>query len=193
MPKVIYKMGGVSADGYVVGPDGKFDWSVPDDELHRFHNEQTRELGAHLCGRGLYEVMSYWDTADADPALGEPEREFAGIWQRLPKVVVSTTLRSVAGNARLVTGDVAAAVADLKREPGGDVGVGGARLAASLIELGLVDELRPFVNPVVLGGGTPFLPPLKTRLDLELLETRTFASRVVYLRYRLTGNARGHG
>jgi dihydrofolate reductase len=89
-----------------------------------------------------------------------------------------------------VSGDVAAAVAELKREPGGDLAVGGAGVAASLIELGLVDELRPFVFPVVLGDGTPFLPPVATRLELELLGTRTFASRVVSLRYGLAGAAR---
>src|SRR5712671_3756768 len=101
MRKVIYSMG-VSLDGFIAGPNGEIDWSAPDEELHRFHNEQTRELGAHLCGRGLYEEMLYWETAGEDPAAGETEREFARIWQNLPKVVFSKTLDKVEGNARLV-------------------------------------------------------------------------------------------
>jgi dihydrofolate reductase len=181
---LIYSMG-VSLDGFIAGPGGEIDWSAPDPELHRFHNEQIRELGAHLCGRRLYQEMVYWETADRDPSLPEAEREFAGIWQRLPKLVFSTTLDAVQGNARLASGDVATVVSELKEQPGGDLAVGGAGLAASLVELGLVDELRPFVSPVVLGGGTRFLPRLATRLDLELLETRTFGSRVVFLRYGL--------
>jgi dihydrofolate reductase len=183
MGQVIFSMS-VSLDGFIAGPHGEIDWSAPDEELHRFHNAQTRELGAHLCGRRLYEVMTYWDTAGEDPSAAEHEREFAGIWKRLPKVVFSSSLERVTGNARLATAGVGEEVARLKRQPGGDVGVGGAGLAASLIELGLIDEYRLFVSPVVLGGGTPFFPPLPERIDLELVETRTFGSRVVYARYR---------
>jgi dihydrofolate reductase len=182
MRKLIYSMT-VSLDGFIAGPDGDFSWSAPDEELHRFHNEQVGELGGHLLGRRLYETMVYWETAEQDPALAEHAVEFAHIWQALPKVVFSTTLETVEGNTRLATEGVAGEVARLKEEPGGDLGVGGAGLAASLIELDLVDEYRPFVYPVLLGGGTPFLPALHRRLDLDLLDTRTFASRVVYLRY----------
>jgi dihydrofolate reductase len=183
MRKLIYSMG-VSLDGFIAGPGGEIDWSAPDEELHRFHNQQTRELGAHLCGRGLYETMTYWETAGEDPSAPEHELEFAGIWKRLPKIVFSTTLESVVGNARLAAGGVAEEVATLKEQPGKDLAVGGAGLASSAIELGLVDEYRLFVSPVVLGGGTPYFPALEERIDLELIETRTFGSRVVYLRYR---------
>jgi dihydrofolate reductase len=174
---------GVSLDGYIAGPNGEIDWTAPDDELHRFHNEQTRELGGHLCGRRLYEAMVYWETADRDPALGETEREFAGIWQALPKVVFSNTLEEVEGNVRLVRGDPADEVRRLKEEPGKDLAVGGAGLAGSLTKLGLIDDYRLFVYPVILGGGTPFFPSLEQRIDLDLVETHTFGSRVVYLRY----------
>ncbi len=180
---VIYSMG-VSLDGFIAGPGGEFDWAAPDEELHRFHNEQTRELGAHFCGRRLYELMLYWETAGEDPASGATEREFARIWQDLPKIVFSDTLERVEGNARLASDAIAAEVARLKQQPGGDLAVGGAGLAAAFTQLGLVDEYRLFVNPVVVGGGTPFFPPLDARIDLELVETRTFGSRVVYLRYR---------
>jgi dihydrofolate reductase len=184
MRPVIYSMG-VSLDGFIAGPDGEIDWSAPDEELHRFHNEQTRELGAELCGRRLYEEMLYWETADAtNPSAGEPELEFARIWRDLPKIVFSTTLAEVEGNARLASGGVAEEVARLKEEPGKDLAVGGAGLASACIELGLVDEYRLFVSPVVLGGGTPYFPALDARINLELVETRTFGSRVVYVRYR---------
>jgi len=183
MRKLIYSMG-VSLDGYIAGPDGRFDWAAPDEELHRFHNEQASELGGQLYGRRLYETMRFWETREDDPSMPEVGREFARIWKATPKVVFSTTLDAVEGsNTRLANGDASAEVARLKAEPGRDLAVGGAGLAATLIRLDLVDEYRPFVNPVVVGGGTPFLPPLDAPLELELIETRTFASRVVYLRY----------
>jgi dihydrofolate reductase len=181
MPNLIYSMS-VSLDGYVAGPHGEIDWSAPDDELHRFHNDRVRELGAQLCGRRLYETMLYWETAEQDPALGEPEREFAGLWRALTKVVVSRTLDRADGDWRLIRNGLADEVARLKTAAG-DVGVGGAGLAASCFELGLVDEVELFVNPVVLGAGTPFFPAGIARTDFELLDTRTFGGRIVHLRY----------
>jgi dihydrofolate reductase len=183
MRKLIYSMS-VSLDGFMAGPGGEIDWSVPDDELFRFHTEQVRELGGHLLGRRLYETMAYWETAEEQPSLPEPEREFARIWKDLPKVVFSRTLETVVGNTRLVRDGTAEEVARLKEEPGKDLAVGGAGLAAGLMELGLIDEFRPFVIPVVLGGGTPFFPAVDEKVALELVETRTFGGGVVYLRYR---------
>jgi dihydrofolate reductase len=183
MRKLIYSMG-VSLDGFIAGPNGEIDWGAPDEELHRFHNEQTREVGAHLCGRRLYEDMVYWETVDQNPAAGEVELEFARIWKALPKIVFSKTLDQVTGNSTLVRDGVAEEVAKLKEQPGKHLAVGGAGLAATCTELGLVDEHRLFVHPVVLGAGTPYFPALEARIDLELVETRTFGSRVVYLRYR---------
>ena len=183
MRKLIYSMG-VSLDGFIAGPDGEIDWSAPDEELHRFHNQRTGELGAHLCGRRLYEVMVYWETADENPSAAEHELEFARIWKNLPKIVFSKTLEKVEGNARLVRDGVAEEVAKLKEQPGKDLAVGGAALASTLMKLGLIDEYRLFISPVVLGGGTHYFPALDERIDLELVETRTFGSRVVYVRYR---------
>ncbi len=174
----------VSADGFIAGPDGDISWTVPDEELFRFHTDRVRELGGHLCGRRLYETMLYWETTDKEPSLGTDEREFAEIWQRLPKVVFSKTLESVEGNARLAHDSVPAEVRRLNEEVEGDLEVGGAGLAAECIELDLVDEYHLFVNPVILGGGTPFFPPTRASLELELLETRSFACRVVYLHFR---------
>jgi dihydrofolate reductase len=131
-----------------------------------------------------YEEMTYWETADESPSASEYELDFARIWKALPKIVFSTTLDTVVGNARLASGGVAEEVARLREQPGKDLAVGGAGLAAAFVALGLVDEFRLFVSPVVLGGGTPYFPAVDERLELELIESRTFASRVVYLRYR---------
>jgi dihydrofolate reductase len=190
MRDLVYSMG-VSLDGFIADRDGNIDWSAPDEELHRFHNEQARETGAQLCGRRLYEVMTYWETADERSSLSEYEREFARIWKAMPKIVFSTTLEGVEGNARLVRDGAVEEVVRLKQEPGKALAVGGAGLASTFAKLDLIDEYRLFVSPVVLGGGTPYFPPLEERIDLELVETRTFGSRVVYVRYRRTGDRRG--
>jgi dihydrofolate reductase len=184
MRKLIYSMG-VSLDGFIAGPDGEIAVPAPGEELHRFHNQQARELGAHLYGRRLYEVMSYWDNfAEENPSAPEHELEFAEIWRDTPKIVVSTSLERAEGEARLVRENLAEEVAELKRQAGGDLAVGGAGLAASLMKLGLIDEYRPVVHPVIAGGGTPFLPPSENRVGLRLLETRTFGCGAVYLRYQ---------
>lgn len=178
MPYVIYSMT-TSLDGYIAGPDGDFSWSAPDAELHAFHNDRVRRLSAHLLGRRLYETMVYWEREDE--SRDAVARDFAEIWRALPKIVFSTTLTAVEGNTRLATGTPAEELAKLD----GDVGIGGAGLAASCFEAGLVDEVHSFVCPVIVGGGTPFLPALDHRIDLELAETRTFASRVTHARYRV--------
>jgi dihydrofolate reductase len=173
----------VSLDGYIAGPRGEGGWAAPDEELHRFHNDQARELGLHLLGRRLYEVMAYWETAEErNPTAPQHELEFARIWKVLPKIVYSTTLEEVEGDSRLSRGDPADEVLELKQKSGADIAVGGAALASSLTAHGLIDEYHLFVTPVVLGGGRPFFAG-DTRLDLELLETRIFGSGVVYLRY----------
>jgi dihydrofolate reductase len=179
---LIYSMS-VSADGFIEGPDGDFSWTTPSEELFRFHTDRVRQLGAHLCGRRLYETMLYWETVPSAESWSADEREFAEIWQALPKVVFSTTLESVEGNARLARDSVPEEVRGLKERVDADLEVGGATLAADCIELDLVDEYRIFVYPVIVGGGKPFFPSTHTSLELELVETRSFASRVAYLRY----------
>jgi dihydrofolate reductase len=182
---VVYSMQ-VSLDGYVEGPDGELAWAVPDAEVHTFVNDQERRAGAQLYGRRLYELMAgYWPTAADDPAAAAPEIEFARIWNAMPKVVFSKTLERVEHNSRLVAGDAAEEVARLKEQPGGDLHAGGAALAGSLLRAGLVDEVRMFLFPTVLGAGKPFFPPLDQPLALELLDTRRFGSGVVYVAYRV--------
>src|SRR5206468_7719262 len=160
-----------------------FGWTVPSEEQFRFHIAQVRELGVYLCGRRLYETMLPWET---DPSMRDDDSrvEFADVWCAIPKVVFSRTLRSVHGNARLAEASVAEEAAEALDATDKDVGIGGAGLAAAAIELGLVDELRMFRNPHVVGGGTPFLPPVTNDVPLDLIETRTFGSRVIYERYR---------
>ena len=185
MRRVTYSMG-VSLDGYIVGPDGGFDWTAPDEGVFRFWIDEIREVGVHLMGRRLYETMLYWETADQDQPLDDAELEWAALWKPLPKVVFSTTLSALQGNARLAAGDLAAEIDRLRAEPGeGEIAIGGATLAAEAAALGLIDEYRVMVYPVLVGGGIPYFPHRERRVDLELVETRTFSSRVVYLRYRV--------
>ena len=185
MRRVTYAMG-VSLDGYIVGPDGSFDWTTPDPDVFRFWIEDIRAVGVHLLGRRLYETMLYWETAERDGSLDEAELEWAALWNPLPKVVFSTTLTAVEGNTRLASGDVASEIRRLQGEPGdGDIAIGGATLAAHVAAAGLIDEYRAIVHPVLVGGGIPFFPRSEQRVDLELLETRTFNSKFVYLRYQV--------
>jgi dihydrofolate reductase len=185
MRSVIYSMG-VSLDGYIVGPEGEITAPPPDEEVWRLVTDEIREVGVHLMGRRLYETMLYWETADQDPSLDDSRLEWAAIWKSLPKVVFSTTLSAVQGNARLASGGLAEEIERLRAEPGeGDIAIGGATLAAEAAALGLIDEYRARVYPVLVGGGIPFFPQRERRVDLELVETRTFSSRVVYLRYRM--------
>jgi dihydrofolate reductase len=182
-PMVIYSMG-VSVDGFIADRDGSFDRSGPSDEQFGFHLAEVRGLGAYLCGRRLYEMMLVWET---DPSLrSDALRDaFADAWCALPKVVFSRTLDSVQGNARLARASVAEEVAAARDATDRDVSIGGADLAAQALQLGLVDELHMFRYPVIVGGGTPFLPPVTDDVSLDLIETRTFNSRVVYENYRL--------
>ena len=184
MRSVTYSMG-MTVDGYVVGPDGSFDWTAPDDEVFRSHIDEIRGVGVYLLGRRLYETMLYWETADQDPSLDDSRLEWAALWKALPKLVFSTTLSAVEGNARLASGGLAEEIERLRAEPGeGDIWIGGATLAAEVAALGLIDEYRVRVHPVLVGGGIPYFPRREHRVDLELVETRTFSSKVVYLRYR---------
>jgi dihydrofolate reductase len=184
MRNVTFSMG-VSLDGYIVGPDGDFSWTPPNDEVFRSHIDEVRGVGTYLLGRRLYETMLYWETVD-QATLDASRIEWAGLWNGLPKVVFSTTLSAVRSNARLASGGVADEIERLRAEPGdGDIAIGGATLAAQAAALDLIDEYRVRLFPVLVGGGIPFFPRAERRVDLELVEDRTFGSGVVYLRYRV--------
>ncbi|MEU4133077.1 dihydrofolate reductase family protein [Streptomyces wuyuanensis] len=192
MRSVTYSMS-VSLDGYIVGPDGDFDWTGPLEDVFRFWIDEIRQVDVHLMGRRLYETMLYWETADQDPSLDDAMLEWTALWKPLPKVVFSTTLSAVQGNARLASGGVAEEIERLRAEPReGEIAIGGATLAAEAAASGLIDEYRAMVYPVLVGGGIPFFPQQERRVDLELVETRTFSSGVVYLHYRVPrGGPRG--
>jgi dihydrofolate reductase len=181
---VTYSMS-VSLDGYIVGPDGGFDWGMPD-EAFRFWIDEIRGVGVHLMGRRLYETMLFWETVGEESTLGDAELEWAALWKPLPKVVFSTTLSAVQGNARLAVGGLAAEIERLRAEGGeGEIAIGGATLATEAAGLDLIDEYRVLVYPVLVGGGIPYFARAGRRVDLDLVETRTISSRVVYLRYRV--------
>lgn len=183
MGKLIYLMN-VSLDGFVSTPDGGLDWAIVDDELHSWFNDQTRAVDASLYGRRLYEVMAdYWPTGEDDPSATDAMREFARIWNPMPKIVFSSSLEHVEHNSRLVRGDVGTVYEDLRREFDGDLDVGGPNLAGQFVRRGLVDEYRLVVHPVALGAGKPFWPDLDAPVRLRLIETRTFASGVEFRGY----------
>jgi dihydrofolate reductase len=184
MRSVTYSMS-TSLDGYIVGPDGGFDWGLPD-EVFRFWIDEIRGVGVHLMGRRLYETMLYWETAEEDGSLDDAELEWASLWKPLPKVVFSRTLSAVEGNARLASGGLAEEIERVRAEPGeGEIAIGGATLADEAAALDQIDEYRVMVYPVLVGGGIPFFSQRQRRVDLELVETRTYGSRVVYLHHRV--------
>jgi dihydrofolate reductase len=181
MRKVIFFML-TSLDGYFEGPHQDIGWHNVDDEFNEFAIQQTREFGGLLFGRKTYQLMAgYWPTEAAkrdDPVI-------AGLMNSLPKIVFSKTLESVDWqNSRLVRDSIQDEVSHLKEQPGGDLAIfGSSDLTASLAQMGMVDEFRIMVNPVVLGEGSPLLKGLDHRLDLRLLKTRPFKSGNVLLYY----------
>jgi dihydrofolate reductase len=170
---LIYSMT-ASADGYINDRAGGIDWTAPSDELFAFHLDRVRTLGGHLIGRRLYETMLVWET---DPSLrsSPPLTEFAEVWTALPKVVFSRGSVDIRGNARMASAPLADEIRNMLDSTDRDVEIGGATLAGQAFELGLIDDVRLFRAPAVLGGGTPFFPPIAG--------TRRFEPGIVYERY----------
>jgi len=179
-----------SLDGYVVDAHGNFDWAAPDDEVHAFVNDLERPVGTYLYGRRMYETMVFWETAQSSlPDSSAVVSDFSDIWQAADKIVYSTTLPVVSSEKTWLEREFdPEAVRQLKAQAVSDISVGGPQLAAAAIRAGLVDECHLFVHPVVVGGGTHWLPR-DVRLNLALLDERRFDSGVVHLHYRVT-NAR---
>lgn len=185
MRKIVLMMS-VSLDGYIEGPDRDISWHRVDPELLAHMNATVGAMGALLHGRVLYELMAgYWPTADADPDAPADVLEFAPIWRNLPKVVYSRTLTDVGWNSTLVREVVPEEVRALKEQPGGDLALGGADLPASFLRHGLVDELRIYVHPVLVGRGTPLFPHADAPTSLRLVESHTFGNGVTLLRYEV--------
>ena len=174
-----------SLDGYIEDESGRFDWAEPDEEAHTFVNDLERPVGTYLYGRRPYETMVYWETADTVADQPPYILDYAAIWQAADKVVYSRTLEAPAGARTRIERDFEPeAIRGLKEAADRDLSVGGAELAAQALQAGLVDEIRLFVAPVVVGGGKRALPD-GVRAKLELLDERRFGSGMVFLRYRV--------
>lgn len=185
MRKVRYAMS-VSLDGFIEATDGDLSWTDPDEELLKHFIDQESAVDTVLYGRRMYENMaSYWPTVDEDSSLPEQMKVYARIWKDQPKVVFSKTLKHVAWNSRLASGDIVDEVNKLKEQPGKTMSVSGSGIASTFMQLGLIDEYRLYMRPVILGGGKPMFRQFRDRINLQLVETRTFGSGVVLLRYQL--------
>ena len=183
MAKLIYSAI-MSLDGYIEDPDGKFDWAVPDEEVHQFINDLERAAGTYLYGRRMYETMMVWET-DPNLAADSPlTQDFAQIWQAATKIVYSKALAAASTrNTQIERNFNPEAIKQLKKTVQHDILIGGPELAAHAFQSGLIDECHLFLTPIIVGGGKPSLPD-KVRLELELLEERRFGNGVVFLRYR---------
>jgi dihydrofolate reductase len=181
MARLIYSVI-TSLDGFVVDESGTFDWAAPDEQVHAFVNDREREIGTYLYGRRMYDVMKYWqDADDGDPV----SRDFGELWRAADKIVYSSTLDAVSTprtslRASFDPASVRASVDAASR----DVSIGGPTLAAPALQAGIVDELQVYVNPVVVGGGTHYLPSA-VRIQLELVDSHRFDGGVIHLRYAI--------
>jgi dihydrofolate reductase len=183
MRKIILMMS-VSLDGFIEGPNREIDWHMVDDELHSHFNEQLEAMGAFLNGRVTYELMAeFWPTADKDPSSTKPVVDFARIWRDMPKIVFSKTLERADWNTTVVRDVVVEDIMKLKAQPGGDLALGGADLAAAFMEHDLIDEFRLYVHPIIIGRGKPLFTTSDAKIELRRVETRTFGNGVVLLRY----------
>lgn len=184
MRKVIFALS-QSLDGFIESAEGDLDWGIVDEEIHRHFNELEDSIDIQLYGRRLYETMvAHWPTADQDPSASDYEVEYARIWQSKERIVFSNTLTQVDPSSRLFSGDITTEIRKLKEQPGKDMVVGGPTLAATFMRLGLIDEYRVYIQPIILGGGKPMFGPLDNKIDLRLVETHTFRSGIVLLKYR---------
>ena len=183
MRKIVLMLS-VSLDGFMAGPNGELDWQLVDDELHWHFNEVLSQMDAFLSGRTTYELMAgFWPTADSNPVSTPPMVEFASIWRDTPKIVYSRTLPGAEWNTTIVRDVIPEEVQRLKEQPGGDLALGGADLAAEFLRHDLIDEFRLYVHPVLVGRGKPLFPQSDRWKELRLLETRTFESGVVLLHH----------
>ncbi len=183
MAKLIYSVI-TSLDGYIEDEDGKFDWAVPDEEVHTFINDLERPVGTYLYGRRMYEMMVGWETDHTLAIQSHLMRDFAQIWQAADKIVYSTTLETVpTARTRIERDFDPEAVRQMKAYAGSDLTVSGPDLAAHAFRAGLVDECHLFIAPILVGGGKQCFPH-NVRLKLELLDERRFGNGMAHLRYR---------
>ncbi|NHE56279.1 dihydrofolate reductase family protein [Cyclobacterium plantarum] len=185
MRKIIYAQM-VSLDGYIEGPNGSLSWSAPGVELHKHFNDLylSGEIDTSIYGRRLYDNMaSYWPSVKEDGSASDVEKEFAGIWKQVPKLVYSKTLKTTSWNSKLVRELIPEEIQQLKEQEGNKIEIGGGNLAEAFIRLGLVDEFWMYVHPVVLGGGKPYFPA-GLEMPLFFIDTLEFPCKVLRLRYK---------
>jgi dihydrofolate reductase len=183
MARLIYSVM-MSLDGYIEGPDGKFDWAVPDEEVHRFINDLERAAGTYLYGRRMYETMMGWETNPSFAAESPSMRDFAEIWQAADKIVYSRTLEAVSTAKTRIDRDFnPEAVRQLKATTRQDILIGGPNLATHAFRARLVDECHLFLAPIAVGGGKRSLPD-NVHVELELVEEHRFGNGMVFLGYR---------
>ncbi|MCU1681054.1 MAG: putative bifunctional deaminase-reductase-like protein [Amycolatopsis sp.] len=183
MRKVILSIS-ISLDGYIEGPERQIDWHFVDEELHRYFNDKLRDMGAFLEGRVTYELMAeYWPTDEAVNSADPVVADFSRIWREMPKFLYSTTVERADWNTTIKRAVVVEEVEALKAEPGGDLVVGGADLAAEFRRLDLIDEYHIYVHPILIGRGKPLFEETDFLTKLKLVETRAFGNGVVLLRY----------
>ena len=175
-----------SLDGYVEDEDGRFNWAMPDEEVHAFVNDLERPIGTYLYGRRMYETMVFWETASTQPDEPAVFRDYAAIWRAAEKIVYSRTLETVSSSRTRVEREFDRdAVRRLKQSAGADIAIGGAGLAGQAMGAGLVDECHLFLCPIVVGTGKRALQH-DGRAQLELLDERRFRNGFVHLHYRVS-------
>ncbi len=183
MGRVVFNMS-VSLDGRVASPDGSLDWVAVDEATHRLFNDDARAMSAFLLGRRMYELLqAFWPSADAEPSASPAIVDFANIWRSKPKYVFSRSVQPADPTVTVVREVTREGLERIKHEAGGDVSVGGPTLAASLMRLGLVDSLLVYLNPVVVGGGPGYFPPVDSPVTWKLVDARALENGVVRLAY----------
>src|ERR1700730_4143857 len=188
MAKLIYSAI-TSLDGYIADEEGNLNRAAADEEVHAFVNDLERSVGTYLYGRKMYEVMVAWENPHSIGDDSAAVQDFAKIWQGGEKVRSSRTLEKASSDrTRIERVFDPEAVRQMKAQARGDITVGGPELAAQAIKAGLVDELQLFVTPIIVGGGERSLPT-NVLVKLDLLDERRFRNGVVFLRYRVRGNA----
>jgi len=188
MAKLIYSMI-TSLDGYMEDADGKFDWSVPDEESHNYITELERSARTHLYGRRLYETMMVWETDTSFIKDSPYMQSYADMWQAADKIVYSRTLKAPSTRRTRLDRDFDVdTIRAMKAASDGELAIGGIGLASQAFRAGLVDEVNLFVAPVIIGGGKRALPD-DLYLELELVKTHPFQSGMVHLQYRVSRGA----
>lgn len=174
-----------SLDGYVEDAQGKIDFTAPDDQGHTFINDALRPTGTYLYGRRMWETMAVWNefgSSESDPAWA---RDFGPTWRAAHKIVYSKTLTQVSAlNTELEATFDAERIREMKSRAARDLVIGGSELAAHAFRAGLVDEIKLFIGPVIVGGGRKWLPE-GVQLGLELVNERRFANGMVHVHYRV--------